>query len=134
MMAAAVAVAAAGVAEVFGGGNAAGFERLGDIFLNRVLQVVQFLLRIEETARNGIGQQRVALFLEIGDFRAVQRQGVLLFFLQRLAFGDQAFVLAARGSIGQKRINPLAGGAQVRQSTMAWQSSRVFCVTGFSSI
>ena len=106
-MMASAAVAAAGVAEVFGGGNTAGFERFRDVFLNRVLQVVKFLLRIEETARNGIGQQRVALFFKIGDFRAVQRQGVLLFFLKHLALGDQAFVLAARCVIGQKSINPV---------------------------
>ena len=115
MMATAAAVTAAGVAEVFGDGDTAGFERFGDVFLNRVLKVVKFLLRIEEAARDGIGQQRVALFLEIGDFRAIQRQGVLLFFLKHLALGDQAFVLAAGGIIGQKSINLLARGAQVGQ-------------------
>jgi len=80
MMAAAV-VAAAGFAEIFGGGNSAGFERLGDVFLNRVLKVVKLFLGIKETARDGIGQQCVAKFLKIGDFFAVQRHGVLLFFL-----------------------------------------------------
>ena len=60
-MMASAAVAAAGVAEVFGGGNTAGFERFRDVFLNRVLQVVKFLLRIEETARDGM--RRVAFDL-----------------------------------------------------------------------
>ena len=43
-MMAAAAVAAGAVAEILGGGNAAGFERFGDVFLNRVLQFLSVLI------------------------------------------------------------------------------------------
>ena len=135
MMAAAAAVAAAGVAEVFGGGNAAGFERFGDVFLNRVLKVVKFLLRIKETARDGIGQQCVAMFLEIGDFRAVQGQRNSAVFPEAPGLWRSGFRIGrAPASLARKASICWRAARRFGRSTMAWQSSRVFCVTGFSSI
>ena len=69
---------------------------------------MEFLLGVEEVARDGIVQQRVAVLFERGDFLAAQGQGALLFFLERLAFGHQAFILSARFFIRGKAFNALA--------------------------
>jgi hypothetical protein len=111
-----VAVAAAAVTtgtavQILGGGNPAEFNRFADVLLHKVLQLVHFLLRIQKGGGNGVFQQGVALLLEAGDFRRFQRLAVVLFFLERLAFAHDAFILAARRGIRQKRINALANSA-----------------------
>jgi hypothetical protein len=78
------------------------------------VDLMKFLLRVEEVARHGIVQQGVTVLFERGNFLAAQRQGALLFFLERLAFGHQAFILSARFFIRGKAFNALARRAHFR--------------------
>ena len=74
-------------------------------FLDGVLEFVHFLLRVEEAGGDGIFQQRVAVFLKGGDFRRFQRLAAVLFFLERLAFAHQGFILAARAVASARKVS-----------------------------
>jgi hypothetical protein len=109
---AAAAVAAGAFFEVFGGGDAAEFEGFADLFVNGLLRFVEDLLGVKEIAGDGIGEQGVAILLEISDFLAVEGLGILLFLLERLAFGHQLLVLGLGFVVREKGVDALAGGAQ----------------------
>ena len=95
-------------------GHAAGLERLRNVFLDRMLDFVQFVLCFEEAAGDGVLKQRVALFFEIGDFLAVERLAAVLLFVERAAFGIDGVKLSARGVVGQEGVNPVADGHPLR--------------------
>ena len=75
---------------------------------------MEFLLRVEKAGRHRIFQQRLAAFFKFRNLRRFERLAVLLFFLQRLAFAHQDFILAARAVIRQKSINATADGDHFR--------------------
>jgi hypothetical protein len=108
---AAAAVAAGTAGQVFRRRHAAEFNRLADVLLDEVLKLVHFLLRVEEARRDGILEQRVAVLLKRGDFRRLERLATMLFFLERLALVHQAFILAARGGVGEEGVNALLDAA-----------------------
>ena len=54
---AAATVSAGAFLQVFCGWNAAKLERLGDVFLDGVLDFMKLFLRVKKTSRNRIGQQ-----------------------------------------------------------------------------
>ena len=103
-------VTAATSVEFVLGGQAAKFERFGDVLLDRMLHLVQFFLGVEETVRNRVSHQLVAMLLEIGDFFAAERQGHLLLLLQSLALVDQAVILSSGLVVPHERIDALADG------------------------
>ena len=99
--------------QLIDGWQATKLERLFDLLLDRVLQVVDLVLCFDESARDGVGEQGFTLGLEGGNFRAVQREGLLLFFLQRLAFVHDGFVEVAGGVIGQEGFDALKTGLEI---------------------
>jgi len=119
----AAAAVAAGTAfgQILRRRNAAQLNRLADLLLDEVLEIVHFLLRVEEAGGDGIFEQRVAVGLKRGDFRRFKRLAGVLFFLERLAFAHQAFILAARGGVGEEGVNaPLdAAGFEVFEDGFA---------------
>jgi len=70
IVSAATAVAATFTAEFLLGRESAQFEGFINVLVNRLLDLMKFLLGIEEIARNGILQQGIAMLLKIGDFLA----------------------------------------------------------------
>ena len=106
----ATAVTAGVVFQIRRRGNAAQFERFGDVFLDGILDFVKLLARVEKAAGDGIAQQRIAVFFKIGNFGALRFAALRLFFLKRLALVHQGFILAARAGVGQKGVNPPADG------------------------
>ena len=94
--------------------NAAKLERFGNVFLDGMLKLVQFLLRVQKRRRRRNFQQRVAVLFKVGDFNAIQRLAVVLLFVQRVALAHDGFVLAARGGVGHKGVNALADGRHFR--------------------
>ena len=112
VVAAAAAVAVAGTAaQIFRRGHAAKLDGFADVFLDKVLEFMHFLLRVEKSAGDGIFQQCVAFFFKRGDFRRFQGLTAMLFFLEHLAFAHQAFILAARGGVGEEGVNALLDAA-----------------------
>jgi hypothetical protein len=105
------AAATAAAIQIFRRRDATEFDGLADVFLDEVLELVHFFLRVEEAAGDGIFEKRVAVFFKRGDFRRFQRLTTVLFFLKRLAFAHQAFVSAARRGVGQERIQALLDAA-----------------------
>src|SRR5277367_1656180 len=106
-MAAAI-VPARTVSHVFGGGNAAQFERFVDVFLNRILHLVQLFLRVKKAARDGIFQKRVAMLFKISDFLTFQRFAGMLFLVKRLSLAVDGFILVARIGVGGECVNAFA--------------------------
>ena len=111
-MVATTTVTAGALFKVFGGGDMPEFQGLVDLFVNGLLGVMQMFLGIQEITGHRIGQQGVAVFFEFSDFLAFQRLGILLFLLQRLAFGHQLFILGLGFVVRQEGVNALPGGAQ----------------------
>jgi len=64
-VAAPAAVAAGAFFQIGGDRETAQFNRLGNMFLDGTLDRMQFLLRVEESARHGIAQQRLAVFFKV---------------------------------------------------------------------
>lgn len=108
LAAATVTAIALALLQVSLAGDAAELESSRNIFLDRVLDLVQFVLGLEEIAGDRIFEERIALFLEIGDFLAVQRLAAVLFFMERLAFGIDGVKLGPGEVVRQKRVNPVA--------------------------
>src|SRR5438477_2651697 len=54
--------------QVFFSRNASEFQGLGDVLGHRLVNVVQFFLRVHETHRNWILQQGIAIFFERRNF------------------------------------------------------------------
>ena len=114
MMAAAAFAAGAFFLEIGCRGHAPELEGLGNVFLDGMLDFMQFVLRFEKAARHGVLEQRIALFFERGDFLAVQRLAAMLFFVERLALAVHFVELAAGGVVGQKSVNAAADGGPLR--------------------
>ena len=110
MMAIATALTARIAAQVVFRRDPAQFECFGDVLVNRVLDGMHFLLRVEKSARDGILQQGVAVLFKIRDFHAFQRLRLGLLFLKRLALAHHRFVLASGIGVGQKGVNAFADG------------------------
>lgn len=127
-MVAAAAFAARAAFKIRLAGDAPQLERFGNMLLDRMLNLMQLLLRVQKSPRNGIVQQGVAVFFKVGNFNAVERLRTGLFFLERLAFAHQRFILAARGGVGQKSVNALADatGLEVFQNGFAQFAGLVF--------
>src|SRR5260370_33156305 len=109
------------------------FKRLADVFLDGLLDLVQFLLRVQESARHRVLHQRIAMLLEVRNLLARQGQGHLLLLLQRLAFGHEPVVMCAGLFVPQQGIDPLADRAhggllQNRLAELSWllQDRRLF--------
>lgn len=114
VFAAATVVAATTATQFFIRRQAAQFNRLADLLGDGLLYLVQLLLRIQEFARHGILQQRVAVLLKVRDLFAGEGRGRLLFLLQRLALRDQAIVLRPGRLIRHKSVDALAEGFHAR--------------------
>jgi hypothetical protein len=110
---AAAAVAASTAAHIFLGRHPAQFQSFVDVLLDGSLNVVQFLLSIEEVASDRIVENSFALLFEILDFLLAQRRRHLLLLLKRLTLRDEVFVLTARLFVSHKRVNPLANGSHI---------------------
>src|ERR1035437_8692729 len=108
-MAAAIVTAGFAFAHFFRRGQATQFNRLAHVTVDGLLRVVQFLLRLQKSARDGVAAERLALLFEIGNLIARERLGLLLLLLQRLSLGHEGFVLAARPVIRDERTDALAG-------------------------
>jgi len=101
----ATAAAAAALFKIFRLRQATELDRLRDVILDRVAQSVQFFLRIQETLRDRIRQQRVAGRFEIGDLLAAQGEGLVLLLVQRAALVHDRFVLRAGAFIAHEGVN-----------------------------
>lgn len=106
---AAVAMFAAAL-EVFGRGQAAEFDGLADMAGDLGADPLHPLLGFHELAHGGVSQELVASAFEVGDFLLGEGQAHLLFLLQGLSFGQDAFVGRARGGITQEGVLLLLGG------------------------
>ncbi len=84
------------------------FERLVHVMVNRLLDLVQFFLGIQEIARHSVLEQPIAVFLEISNFLARQLHAGLLFLLQRLPFVHQGFIIGTRRVIAHEGVDALA--------------------------
>jgi len=111
---AAAAVPAGAFLQIGLGRNAAKFKCFGNVFLDGMLKLVQFLLRVQKVAGGWIFQQIIAVLFKIGDFRAVKRLSVVLLFVKRVAFAHHRFILAERPGIGPERVNAPADGHHFR--------------------
>ncbi len=101
-------------AEILLGRQAPQLQRFVHKAMDRLLHLMQLLLRIQKPARNWIGHQRVSVLFEIGNLFAAQLLRHLLFLLERLTFIDQAFVLVFGALIAHERVDALADRAHVR--------------------
>jgi hypothetical protein len=112
MMTAAAVAAGAGF-EITLGGDAAQFERFGDVLGDGLLQLVHVFLGIEEPARDRVLQKRIAQLFEVADFGILQGNARLLLLLERLAASHQGIVLTADIVVGHEGVDILAHGANV---------------------
>jgi hypothetical protein len=113
VMAAAALATGAGFKVAFLG-NAAEFESLAHVLGDGFLDLLHFLLRIEEAAGDRIVQEGFAQFFKGGDFALGERRAGVLLFVQEFALGHQGLVVAAGLVIGHEGFNILAEGADVR--------------------
>lgn len=121
MAAAAIAATATIAREFLGCGHATELDRHGHGFLDRSLQIVHLFLRVEEVRGDGVFQQRVTVGFKRGDFLGGERLAGVLLFLKRPALAHQAFMLPARGVVGQEgvRAPPDASGFAVFEKGFA---------------
>ena len=105
-MTAAAGTAAAGGQIIFGG-NSPQFQRLGDVSVNGLLQLVKLILSLNETTSDRIREERVAIRFECSNLLPGQWKGALLFLLQFAALGHDGVILLLHGVIGEKGVNPL---------------------------
>jgi hypothetical protein len=84
------------------------------MLLDGTLHRVQFFLRVKKPGGHGVFQQRLAFGFKLGNLRGFERLAVLLFFLQRLAFAHERFILGPRAGVGQKRVDAFADGNHFR--------------------
>jgi hypothetical protein len=113
-MMAAAAVTAPSAAHIFVRRHSAQFKGFIHVLMNRRLNILQFLLRIEEIASHRIVEDSFALLFKIVDFLPAERCGHLLLFLQRLAFIDEILVLGASLFVSHERVNPFTNGLHIR--------------------
>lgn len=108
------AVPAGTVHEVRLGRHAAQFKGLADVAVDGFLDLLEFILGVEEAAGYRVAEELVALALEIGDLLPGQRHRGLLFLLERLAFRNDTVILGAGSGVSQEGIDALANRAHVR--------------------
>jgi len=113
MIMAMAAAATAAALEIFLGWQMAQFQGLIDVFLDGFLDLVHFFLGVDEGAGDRVIEQGFAMGLEVGNFLAGKRLGVLLFLLEGLAFGHEAFVLLAAFIIVHEGVDVFAGGTEI---------------------
>lgn len=109
----AAAVSAPAAAHIFIGRHAAELQGFVDVLMNRLLHVVYFLLSVEESAGDWIVEDGFPLFFEFVDFVAGKWDRAVFFFVQRLTFGDETFVLSTRFFVPHKGVDSLANGAHI---------------------
>lgn len=107
-MVAAATVPAGTFLQILLGGNAAQFKGLADELLHPLLQLVHFLLGVNEPFAHRIIQEGVALGIERGDFIAIQGEALMLAFVEGAALLAQALVLLLRGGVGHEGFDALA--------------------------
>lgn len=98
------ATAAAGF-EIAGFRDMAEFETFADVLGDGLLDALHFILGVEKTAGDGVLEKGFTMLLEIVDFSFFQRQAVMAFLLEEIAFGDQGIVLAAGGVVGDEGVD-----------------------------
>jgi hypothetical protein len=108
------AVPAGTFLQVLRGGNAPQLKRLADELLHLLLQALHFMLGVDEPFGHRIAQEGVALGIKRGDFSPVQRQTLMLAFVQGAALLVQALVKLLRAAVGHKGIDPLANALKLR--------------------
>jgi predicted short-subunit dehydrogenase-like oxidoreductase (DUF2520 family) len=101
----AATVAAGTFLQILIAGNAAQLERLADGLLHSLLQLVHFLLGVDEPFAHGVAEKGVALGVERGDFAAIQGKALMLAFVERAALLAQALILLLRGGIGHESVH-----------------------------
>jgi hypothetical protein len=104
------AIAATARLHVTGLRNAPKLKGFADVLGDGLLDLLHFLLRIQETARNRVFQERLAMLFKIIYFRIGQLQPRVAFLMKHVPFGDQRVVLPAGGVIRQKGFYFLAQG------------------------
>jgi len=82
--------------------------------LNLLLQLVHFLLGLDEPLAHRIVQEGVAFGIEGGHLAAIQGESLVLAFVQRAAFFRQALVLLLRAGVSQEGIDALADALKLR--------------------
>src|SRR5262249_59481614 len=107
------AVAAGTAVEIFGARDPAQFQRLVDIAVDGLLDLVQFLLRIEKASSDRVVEQRFAIPFERVDFFAGQLLGHLLLLLERLTLVQDTVILVTGLFVPHKRIDALANRLHV---------------------
>src|SRR5580698_9983499 len=95
--AAMAAIAATARLHVTGLRNAPKLKGFADVLGDGLLDLLHFLLRIQETARNRVFQERLAMLFKIIYFRIGQLQPRVAFLMKHVPFGDQRVVLPAGG-------------------------------------
>src|SRR6185437_4200265 len=106
--------AAAFAFEIRFGRQASEFERLADMLIYGLMNVVHFFLRFEEATGNRITQDGFAFLFKRRDFLAGQLLGALLLLLQGLAFGHESLVLGPGFVVCDEFFNSLTGGTHLR--------------------
>lgn len=109
----ATAAATATAAHFLFGRQTSEFEGLIDVLMDRLLDLVQFFLRVHEIPGHGVLHQAFAMLLEVSNLLSGQRDSHLLLLLQRLAFVNEAVVLGARLFVAHERVDALANRLHV---------------------
>ena len=94
--------------------HAAEFKSFADVLGNRLLNLLEFLLGVEETATDGVIHKAIPQSFEFRDLRVFQGFAVVLLLLQGLALEHQGVVLGADGRVGEKGVDLAAQGLDVR--------------------
>lgn len=108
MIASAAMAAAAALFQVRLVWHAAQFESLAHELVDGLMHVMHFFLRFEETAGDGIAQERLTFFFKRGNFRPGQLLRALLLLLESLALGHERFVLRAGFFVSDESFDTLA--------------------------
>ena len=107
------AVAAGAAAHFFLGRQAPKFQRLVDVLVHALLDLVQFFLGIQEIPRDRVVHERIPVLLKIGDLLPGQRNGHLLLLLEILTLLNQFVVMGLCFVITHKSIDPLSNRLHV---------------------
>jgi hypothetical protein len=99
------AVAAAASFHLFFAGHAAEFECLGDVLIHGLLDLMEILLRFDETGGDWIRDERVTFLFVCGDFFGRKLDALLLLVLQMFAFFGEVAVKLLRGVVREERVN-----------------------------
>jgi hypothetical protein len=111
---AAAAMSARTALQVVIGWDTAEIKGLIDKFVDALLQLVHFLLRIDKRLGNRIAEQGLLLGLKGGDFPGIEGLALVLFLVQNAAAFAQALVKVLSLGIRHERIHPLADALELR--------------------